>query len=344
MDFTILPIENPVLEEKIQHKINTKTKPLGALGVLEKIALQIGLIQDTENPILRNPTMLVFAGDHGIAKKGEVNLFPQEVTSQMVYNFLQGGAAINVFCNLNNIHLRVVDAGVNHDFKNAPGLENAKIGFGTKNYENEAAMTKEECALSIEKGASMVAQQYEKKCNSIGFGEMGIGNTSAASLLMAYFTTIPIYDCVGAGTGLSTENIIKKQKILSAVFLKHTPKTAMEALATFGGFEIAMITGAILKAAELKMMIIIDGFIVTTALLVAHAIDKNVLDYCIFSHTSGEQGHEKIIKFLDKAPVLDLGLRLGEGTGSAIAYPILKAAVAFLNEMASFEDAGVSNT
>ncbi|WP_109097373.1 nicotinate-nucleotide--dimethylbenzimidazole phosphoribosyltransferase [Aquimarina sp. AU58] len=343
MEFTIKPIFNNSLEATLQNKINTKTKPVGALGVLETVALQIGMIQNTDQPSLNQSTILVFAGDHGIAQKREVNLYPQEVTAQMVYNFINEGAAINVFCKQHQIALKIVDAGVNHDFENTSGIIHAKIDYGTQNYQEKPAMTITQCTEAIQKGADLVIETFNNGCNTIGFGEMGIGNTSAASLLMSYFTEIPIAECVGSGTGLDTSAIKIKQKILSEVYQKHTPSSPLDALTTFGGFEIAMITGAILKAAELKMTVIIDGFIVTSAVLVAHAMHQNVLDYCIFAHTSEEQGHQKMYEFLDKKPLINLGMRLGEGTGVAVAYPIIESAVAFLNTMASFESAGVSD-
>ncbi len=344
MNFDIAYISNNNIEETLRHKINTKTKPIGALGILEQIALQIGKIQNTEHPTLTNPTILVFAGDHGIAKQGEVNPYPQEVTAQMVYNFLNGGAAINVFCEQNNIDLKIIDAGVNHEFGEIPGLINAKIAFGTKNYQLAPAMNVEQCSAAIKKGADIVIETYNEGCNIIGFGEMGIGNTSSASLLMSYYTRTPIAECVGAGTGLDSKAIKLKQKILSEAYDKYTPSTDTDLLMYYGGFEIAMITGAILKAAALKMTIIIDGFIVTAALLAAHDTHPEVLDYCIFAHTSGEQGHQKMLNFLKKEPLINLGMRLGEGTGVAVAYPIIASAVSFLNNMASFESAGVTSS
>ncbi len=331
------------LQKDLQHKIDTKTKPIGALGTLESIALQIGSIQNTVSPKITKPTIIVFAGDHGIAKKGEVNPYPQEVTTQMVYNFLQGGAAINVFCKQNDINLAIVDAGVAHDFKNITGLIHAKIALGTHNYQEQPAMSIMECQQAIKSGSDICLKQYSQGCNTIAFGEMGIGNTSSASLLMASYTQIPIEECVGAGTGLPSNAIAIKQHILSTVLSKYKTKDPLEILATFGGYEIAMITGAILKAAELRMTIIIDGFIVTAALLAAQAINPLVLEYCIFAHTSGEQGHQKMLAYLQKEPLLNLGLRLGEGTGAAIAFPIVIAATSFLNNMASFEEAGVTD-
>ncbi|AUP80837.1 nicotinate-nucleotide--dimethylbenzimidazole phosphoribosyltransferase [Flavivirga eckloniae] len=333
---------NPELETKLQHKIDTKTKPIGALGELERIAFQIGCIQQTESPKIEKPSVVVFAGDHGIATKGEVNPFPQEVTAQMVYNFVNGGAAINVFSNTNNLNLKIVDAGVNHKFPEELDIINAKIDFGTKNYQEEPAMTLAQCERAFKEGGAIISQLKNEGTNTVGFGEMGISNTSSAALLMAYFTKTPIAECVGSGTGLDGEGISKKQDILTEVFQKYDPQNALEALSVFGGFEIAMICGAILKAAELKMIIIIDGFIVTAALLAAQAINKTVLDYCIFAHNSNEKGHSKMLAFLKAKPLLSLGLRLGEGTGAALAIPLVQASVDFLNNMASFDTAGVS--
>ncbi len=339
----ISSIKNKELEVALQKKIDLKTKPIGALGDIEHLAFKIGYIQNAENPKITNPTIVVFAGDHGIAKKGGVNPFPQEVTAQMVYNFVNGGAAINVFTKTNDIHLNVVDAGVNHKFENNLNIIDAKIAFGTKNYQEEPAMTLEQCQDAIVKAGDIISKIHSEGCNTIGFGEMGISNTSSASLLMAYFMNKPVAECVGSGTGLNSEGINKKSSILSDVYKKYKPQTPKEVLATFGGFEIAMICGAILKAAELKMVIVIDGFIVSAALLAAQAINKNVLDYCIFAHNSNEQGHIKMLNFLNAKPLLSLGLRLGEGTGAALAIPLLKASVDFLNHMASFEDAGISS-
>lgn len=343
MKFKIQPIDNLQLQEKILHKINHKTKPIGALGTLEKIALQVGLIQNTEQPALEKPTIIVFAADHGIAKEGEVNPYPQEVTAQMVFNFLQGGAAINVFCKQNAITLKVVDSGVNHDFEKVQGLIHAKIAYGTQNYQTQPAMSAKQCAEAMQKGADIVEQSSAEGSNIIGFGEMGIGNTSSAALLMAYFTKTPIATCVGAGTGVNAEGFRKKQEILSEVYDKYNPASPLEALSIFGGFEIVMIVGAVLRASELKMTILVDGFIVTAALLVAQSLHSAVMDYCIFTHVSDEQGHQKMLQFLDKMPLINLGLRLGEGTGVAVAYPLVLSAVNFLNQMASFEGAGVSH-
>ncbi len=331
------------IQEQLLNKINNKTKPLGSLGKLEEIALQVGQIQNTTSPKLKEPTILVFAADHGLADSG-VSPFPKEVTQQMVLNFLNGGAAINIFSKQNGINLKVIDAGVDADFQNHPNLIHAKIASGTKNILERAAMTIKECKEALNKGSEIVEEQFNNGCNIIGFGEMGIGNTSSASLIMSKVTGLSIEECTGKGTGHSENGLKRKKEILKKAVEKYQLNgDPLEILATFGGLEIAMITGAFLKAAELNMIIMVDGFIVTSALLIARMINPEILSNCIFTHVSNEQGHTKMLDYLKVQPVLNLGMRLGEGTGAAIAYPIIQSAVNFLNEMASFEDAGVSN-
>lgn len=341
--FMITPTNKEFIKE-ITHKINNKTKPLGSLGTLEIIAQKLCLIQNTLSPKLSKPTMLVFAGDHGIVNNHPVSSCPQEVTPQMVFNFLEGGAGINVFCKQHGFDLSVIDAGVNYDFENYDVLMNAKIAKGTKDYSVEPAMTKEQCEQAIKVAGEIVAEKHAKGSNIISFGEMGIGNTSTASLLMSAVTKQSIETCIGKGAGLTDEGLTNKIAILTKVQEFHgVSENPFENLQNFGGFEVAMMTGAMLKAAELKMTLIIDGFIATSSLLVAQEINKNVLDYCLFSHVSNEQGHIKMLDFLNATPILNLGLRLGEGTGAAIAYPIIQSAEIFVNQMASFESAGVIN-
>ena len=341
-NYSIAPLNN-ALKLALQHKIDHKTKPLGALGRLEALALQIGLIQNTLTPQLNKPTMLVFAGDHGIAASG-VSPYPQAVTAQMVLNFLNGGAAINVFAKQNNMTLRVVDAGVNRLFAAHPNLINAKIAHGTANFLQEAAMTRIQCEQALTQGAALTKQEIDAGCNVLGFGEMGIANTSSASCLMSVLCGLPIAQCVGRGTGLDDAGLAKKIEILDQAIGHHAlnGQDAMQALATFGGFEIAMMAGAMLGAAQQKTVLLIDGFIATVALLVASKLQPNILQYCVFAHCSGEAGHKQLLDYLGAKPLLDLGLRLGEGTGAALVLPLLQAAVNFLNDMASFESAGVS--
>ena len=334
---------NKVLEPKLIGTINQKTKPLGALGRLEEIALQIGLIQQTLTPQLTKPAMLVFAGDHGIANSG-VSPFPQAVTAQMVLNFLGGGAAINVFARQNGFTLRVIDAGVNHVFKPHADLIDAKIARSTANFLHQPAMTKTQCEQALTQGARLARQEIAAGCNVLGFGEMGIGNTSSASCLMSVLCSLPIEECVGRGTGLDDAGLINKTNILKQAIGHHAlnGQDLAQVLATFGGFEIAMMVGAMLGAAEQKAVLLIDGFIASAALLVAAKMQPNIVDYCVFAHCSNESAHRAMLNHLNAKPLLDLGMRLGEGTGAALAYPLVQAAVNFLNEMASFESAGIS--
>ena len=332
------------LDAALLDKINNKTKPLGSLGQLEQLALQIGRIQKTLTPALTNPQILVFAGDHGAAKAG-VSAYPQDVTWQMVENFLAGGAAINVFAKHNGLGLRVIDSGVAHDFGAREGLVDAKVGPGTRNYIEEPAMGAHECAAALVKGAEIARKLADEGCNVLGFGEMGIGNTAAASLITHALTGASLEDCVGRGTGLDDAGLSRKRDLLAkAVARAALPADAdpMNVLAEFGGFEIVMMAGAMLGAAERGMTLLIDGFIVTSALLAASRIAPSIRDYCVFCHRSAEPGHLAQLAELHADPLIDLGLRLGEGTGAALAWPLVSASVAFLNEMASFASAGVS--
>ncbi len=335
---------NRALEGALLNKINTKTKPLGSLGSLEAIALQIGLIQQTLSPRLSGATMLVFAGDHGIVEAG-VSPYPQAVTAQMVLNFLQGGAAINVFARQNNMQLRVIDAGVNHTFEAHPDLIHAKVGLGTGNFLHEPAMSMLQCEQALTAGAEVSKKEISAGCNVFGFGEMGIGNTSSASCLMSLLCNLPLEECVGRGTGLDDAGLTQKTAVLKQALSFHQLNggNTLRVLATFGGFEIAMMAGAMLAAAEQKTVLLIDGFIATAALLVAYKLQADILQYCVFTHCSGEAGHRRLLEHLGVVPLLDIGLRLGEGTGAALAYPLVQAAVNFLNDMASFESAGVSS-
>ena len=336
---------NQTLAAALQAKIDAKTKPLGALGQLEKLALQLGLIQQTLTPQLRNPRILVCAGDHGAAKAG-LSAYPQDVTWQMVENFLSGGAAINVLARQVGMQLVVADAGVNHDFDVCNGLLDAKVAYGTASYLDGAAMTAEQRDAAMRHGANAIAAAHANGCNVIGFGEMGIGNTSSASLITHCLTGVPLADCVGRGTGLDDAGLARKQQLLAQALDIWTERNdaPLDVLARFGGFEIAMLTGAMVAAAERRMVLLIDGFIVTAALLVAVGVNPAVRECCVFAHCSDEAGHAVQLCHLEARPLLQLGLRLGEGTGAALAYPLLRAACAFLDEMASFDSAGVSTS
>ncbi len=335
----IVPTHDPLLAARLEAAINGKTKPPGSLGLLEKLAAQIGLVQQSAAPALAKPAIIVFAGDHGVVAEG-VSAYPQDVTWQMVENFLAGGAAINVFARQNGCALQVVDAGVNHMFGPREGLVDRKVGMGTASFAHGPAMSAADCARALEHGMQLVDAL---EGNVLGFGEMGIGNTTAAAALMHRLTGVPAADCVGAGTGLSREGVARKLAVVEAAMRRHAAvREPLDVLATFGGYEIAMMTGAMLRAAERRMVLLIDGFIVSSALLVAARLQPAILDYCVFSHCSSENGHRRMLAHFDARPLLNLDLRLGEGTGCALAMPLLHAATSFLREMATFESAQVS--
>lgn len=331
------------MKAALQSKIDLKTKPLGALGILEQIALQIGSVQNSLTPTLNKPTIITFAADHGIANDG-VSAYPQEVTYQMVMNFLQGGAAINVFCEQHQIEHKIVDAGVNYNFEAFPEVINAKMDYGTKSFRNEKAMTFEQVSSCFEKSKKIVDKIADDGCNIIGFGEMGIGNTSAATMMMSSILDLTIINCIGRGTGVDDKGYAKKFAILEEAKAFHGNITdPMEVLVTYGGFEIAQMCGAMIAAYERGMLIMVDGFIASAAFLVVYKLYPEIKDYAIFCHQSDESGHERILNYLQVTPLLKLGMRVGEGTGCAVAYPIIKSAITFLNLMSSFEAAGVAN-
>lgn len=337
-------IENNELRQQLQQIIDLKTKPLGALGRLEELALQLGMIQGTVTPKIEQPQIRVFAADHGLTKHG-ISAFPSAVTAQMVYNFLSGGAAINVLARQHNIELKVVDAGVDTDFANSPfkdhpQLLDYKVRLGSRDALIEAAMTKAECLAALENGINVVKNMAG---NLLIVGEMGIGNTSAASLLLARLGGLSIADCIGRGTGLDDAGLEHKANILAQVLERHSEVQApLEVLAALGGLEIAMMAGALIQAASERRILLIDGFIASSALLIAERLAPGVAQYAIFAHHSVEPGHAHLLKLLNAEPLLNMGMRLGEGSGAALAYPILQSACAIINEMASFSDAGIS--
>lgn len=339
--FAISPVDR-TLAPALRRKIDGKTKPLGALGRLEALALQIGLIQGSLSPRLSDPRLLLFAGDHGAVAEG-ISAYPQEVTWQMVLNFLAGGAAINVFARQGGIGVTVVDAGVAHELEPHPQLIRAKIAPGTRNYLRGPAMTEAERDHAIATGAALVRECARTGSTVIACGEMGIGNTGAASLLVHRILGLDLADCVGRGTGLDDPGLERKRRALMVASARRPGALdPLGALAEYGGFEIAMMVGAFLAAAEARLVLLVDGFIATAAFAVAAGLHPAVLDYAVFAHVSAEPGHGRIIERLGGTPLLQLGMRLGEGTGAALAYPLVVAAVNFLNEMASFGEAGVS--
>ena len=330
------------ITDALKAKIDGKTKPTGSLGMLEELAQQIGEVFQTLEPKIVQPNLVVFAADHGIANHG-VSAYPQDVTRQMVTNFLEGGAAINVFCKQNNIELSIVDAGVNYDFAPNANLIAAKVGNGTQSFLHVPAMSRTEYNLCFSKGKAFVVTIAKTGSNCIAFGEMGIGNTSTASVLMSIITQIPLEKCIGLGTGVSDERLIAKHKILQKAVDNYSGSEKLEdKLAYFGGFEILQMASGMSTAYENNMLILVDGFIGSVAFLIAHQMNPKIIKNAIFCHCSAEQAHVKLLEFLNVKPILQLGLRLGEGTGCALAFPIIQAAVGFLNEMASFESANIT--
>ncbi|OYQ40293.1 nicotinate-nucleotide--dimethylbenzimidazole phosphoribosyltransferase [Rhodoferax sp. TH121] len=345
----LVDIADASLTDALQHTLNNKTKPLGSLGRLEDVALKIGQILGSTAPVLDQPQMVVFAGDHGLTARG-ISAFPSDVTWQMVENFLAGGAAVSVLAKQNGIALTVVDCGVKRDFlaglpegvtrpglqvRKAPGAER-----GTADSSVQPAMTAAQCEAALQHGVELVKGLPG---NALLLGEMGIGNTSAASLLLARLSGLDIAVCTGAGTGLDAPAVQRKTEVLRAVLARHADATApLDALAALGGFEIATMVGAVLQAAHERRVIVVDGFIATSAVVVAHALQPLVLQRCVFAHRSGERGHEFMLQHLGQQGLLDLGLRLGEGSGAALAWPLLQSACTILRDMASFASAGVS--
>ncbi|MFA0409132.1 nicotinate-nucleotide--dimethylbenzimidazole phosphoribosyltransferase [Vibrio splendidus] len=338
----------------IQHRIDQKTKPLGALGLLEKVAHQLALIQSqgkeaaVEHIELNKPSIIIFAGDHGIADEG-VSIAPSAVTQQMVLNFLSGGAAINCFCAVNNIDITVVDTGILLPVEsNSDMLISQRLGTRTNNFANEAAMSLETVERGIELGTELVSRTISNGTNIIMFGEMGIGNTSSASAILSALANRTAVECVGLGTGINNEQLARKVAVVEqgvarckGLDLKEV-KDIKEVPAQVGGYEIVQMVGGFLGAYQNRTPILVDGFIVSVAAYVATLIEPNCRDYMIFAHRSEESGHKILIELLDAEPLLDLGLRLGEGTGAALAMPIIRAAAEFYNNMASFESAGVT--
>ena len=333
---------NEAIRPALIDKINNLTKPKGSLGTLESLALQIGLIQQTLTPTLQHPQNIIFAADHGIVEEG-VSLSPKEITWQQISNFLHGGAGVNFLCRQHGFTLKIVDAGVDYDLPYEKGIINMKVRKGTRSYLHEAAMTKEEMELCLERGAEVVRRCHEEGSNILSFGEMGIGNTSSSSMWMTCFTDIPLKECVGAGSGLDNAGIRHKYEILKQALDNYRGDgSPRDIIRHFGGLEMVMAIGAMLQAAELKMIILVDGFIMTNCILAAGKLHPEVLDYAIFGHCGDESGHKLLLEKLNANPLLHLGLRLGEGTGAICAYPIVVSAVRMINEMDNFAHAAIT--
>ncbi|MDW6004235.1 nicotinate-nucleotide--dimethylbenzimidazole phosphoribosyltransferase [Vibrio mangrovi] len=335
------------LSEAIQLRIDQKTKPLGSLGKLESLAHQLALIQSqglsqaVEQIQINRPTVLVFAGDHGIADEG-VSIAPSAVTQQMVLNFLAGGAGVNCFCRANQVELKVIDTGILIPVESESSqLVVQRIGERTCNFAKEPAMTPEQVEQGITLGRQIVLETIQNGSNLVMFGEMGIGNTSSAAAILAALTEYDVESCVGVGTGISPEQYQKKVALVASGVHRAKGQDPKTVLAEVGGYEIVQMVGAFLAAAEKRVPILVDGFIVTVAALVAARLQPECRELMIFAHQSKESGHQRVLETLNANPLLDLDLRLGEGTGAVLAVPLVRAAAEFYNTMASFAEAGV---
>ena len=333
------------LAASIQQKIDNLNKPLGALGRLEELAMQVCLIQQTLNPSLAHPCHLLFGGDHGIEREG-VSVSPREVTWQQMINFTKGGGGVNMFCRQHGFKLKVVDVGVDFDFTGIAGIINRKIAYGTKNFRYEAAMTEEQFDRAIQVGSDLVDDCVAGGCRLVCIGEMGIANTSASSIWMHLLGGIPLKECVGAGAGLDEKGIRHKCEVLAEAVANYQTafpqSSAFVALRYFGGFEMIAAIGAMLRAAELHLIILIDGFIMTACALAAIRLYPEVRDYMIFTHCGDEYAHQSMLNIIGANPLLHLALRLGEGTGALCAFPIIDSAVRMMNEMGDFDSAKVT--
>ncbi|RTR28579.1 nicotinate-nucleotide--dimethylbenzimidazole phosphoribosyltransferase [Shewanella atlantica] len=339
--FNISPA-NHEFDDEIQSKIDNKTKPLGALGELENLAKQLARVLGKDKPEITNPKLLVFAADHGIASSG-VSIAPSEVTTQMVMNFVAGGAAINVFCRQVGLEMEVIDCGILQPLEGVEGVIDQRLGAGTAAIHKQAAMTLGAVKQGMEMARARIELHHQQGCNLIALGEMGIGNTSSAAAIMATVMGMNSADCVGRGTGIDAATLKRKQMLVEQALHIHESELTdpYSILACLGGFEIVQMTGAMLAAAERNMLVIVDGFIATAAAMVAVQINANVRDYMIFGHKSDERGHCMMMEYLQARPLLSLSMRLGEGSGAVLALPLIRAAAGFYNEMASFSDAGI---
>lgn len=342
VSFAPIPPLDDAARAAARHRVDILTKPLGALGRLEPLAVQLCAIQGTLRPEITDPLAIVFAADHGVADRG-VSAYPRAVTGQMVKNFLAGGAAISVLARFQHMDLWVVDAGVDDDCARHPRLIEAKIRRGTRDFVSGPAMTSAECSEALLSGKRILEQVATASSNTLVLGEMGIGNTAAAALLMHRLSGIPLSACVGRGTGLDDAGLERKRATLALASQRVATAEPLELLREFGGYEIAMLTGAALAAAARRMLLVVDGFTVTVAVALAARLDRRVLDYCAFGHCSAEHAHRALLRHLEVEPLLDLGMRLGEGTGAAVALATVRMALALFTDMATFEGAGVSN-
>ncbi len=334
------------LLDAIRHKIDNLNKPKGSLGRLEDLAMQICLIQQTLTPKLNNPCHLLFGGDHGIERE-KVSVSPREITWQQMLNFAKGGGGVNMFCRQHGFKLYLVDVGVDYDLSNCHEIYNRKIAPGTANFIDGPAMSEEQYRQALDVGAEFVDKCHADGCNIVCVGEMGIANTSPSSVWMSLFGDIPLDECIGAGAGLDNAGIKHKSDVLNRAVDRFIYTTGGKAdtdtlIRYFGGFEMVSAVGAMLRAAELGLIVLVDGFIMTACALAAVRLYPEAKEYMIFGHVGDENGHRRLLDLLGAQPLLNLGLRLGEGTGALCAYPIVESAVRMINEMNNFDNAHIT--
>ena len=338
--FDIQPVDRRMVPA-VQQKIDNLNKPKGSLGRLEELAMQLCLVQQTLSPKLSHPCHLLLGGDHGIEREG-VSVSPREVTWQQMVNFTHGGGGVNMFCRQHGFKLHIVDVGVDYDLSSVPGIIHQKIARGTRNFRYEAAMNDDEFNRTLEVGTSLVDNCYSEGCNVVSIGEMGIANTSPSSIWMHRFCHIPLQECIGAGAGLDNAGIRHKYEILSEADANCPATSIADVIRYFGGFEMVAAIGAMLRAAELHLIILIDGFIMTACALAATQLYPASQDYMIFTHCGDESGHRRMLDSMGAKALLNLGLRLGEGTGALCAFPIVDSACRMINEMNNFKDAEIT--
>lgn len=338
----IRPVD-PALLAAAQAKLDNKTKPLGSLGRLEEFGRRVAAITGSLTPKIDRKVIYTFAGDHGVVAEG-VSAFPKEVTPQMVLNFLAGGAGVNVLARHSGVEVRVVDIGVDHDFGMLPGLISRKIARGTANLADGPAMTRDQAVAALEVGIALADEAAAEGVSLLGTGEMGIGNTTPSSAIIAFFSGLPVRELTHRGTGIADEALERKIRVIEQglAINRPDPVDPLDVLAKVGGLEIAGIAGLCLGAAANRMPVVADGFISTAGALIACELNPTVRDYLFAAHQSVEVGHHFMLERMGLSPIFDLGLRLGEGTGAALAMSLIEAGVKVLNEMATFEQAGVS--
>ena len=335
------------MRRDIQDKINNLNKPKGSLGRLEELAMRVCLIQQTLSPTLNHPCHLLLGGDHGIEREG-VSVSPREVTWQQMINFTRGGGGVNMFCRQHGFKLRIVDVGVDYDLSGVEGIIDRKVARGTRNFLYEPAMTEQEYEQALQVGIDLVDDCHAEGCQVLCIGEMGIANTSPSSIWLHLFGDVPLEQCIGAGAGLGAPGVHHKYEVLSKAveqakpYLREHGADAATIIRYFGGFEMVAAIGAMLRAAELHLIILIDGFIMTACAMAAIRLCLAAQDYMIFTHCGDEKAHRLMLDVLRAEPLLNLGLRLGEGTGALCTYPLVDSSVRMMNEMNNFQNANIT--